>query len=167
MTFPRKLGSALVAVGCLSALTVAASPASAQPGAQAGSIIIKAGKAGASGRVSAGVSLPAGASMTGRVLLGRRVLCRAAKVKAKTDGALTEIGCRFPLRALVVKKPRSSQNGRYAPFVVVSIAIREALELEGVPEDVPIVLTVPIGGVAFETPFAPRIPPVQVPVNET
>ena len=105
--------------------------------------------------------------MTGKVLLGKRVLCKAARKRASTDGALTEIGCRFPLRALVVKKSRSSQNGRYAPFVVLSIAIREALELEGVPEDVPVGLTVPIGGVSFETPFAPRIPPVQIPVNGT
>ena len=167
MTRSRKFSSALVAVGCVFALTVAASPASAQPEAQTGSIIIKAGKVGASGRVSASVSLPTGASMTGKVFLGKRVLCRAAKKKASTDGALTEIGCRFPLRALVVKKSRSSQNGRYAPFVVLSIAIRNALAIEGVPEDVPIVLTFPIGGVSFETPLAPRIPPVQVPVNGT
>lgn len=105
--------------------------------------------------------------MTGKVLLGKRVLCRAAKKKASTDGALTEIGCRFPLRALVVKKSRASQNGQYAPFVVLSIAITKALAIEGVPEDVPVVLTFPIGGVSFETPFAPRIPPVQIPVNGT
>ena len=105
--------------------------------------------------------------MTGKVLLGKRVLCKAAKKKASTNGALTEIGCRFPLRALVVKKSRSSQNGKYAPFVVLSIAITKALAIEGVPEDVPVVLTFPIGGVSFETPFAPRIPPVQIPANGT
>ncbi|MFM9132836.1 MAG: hypothetical protein ACKORY_09045, partial [Actinomycetota bacterium] len=98
MTRSRKFVPALLTVGCVFALSVAASPASAQSEAETGSIIIKAGKVGASGRVSAGVSLPPGASMTGKVLLGKRVLCRAAKKKASTDGALTEIGCRFPLR---------------------------------------------------------------------
>lgn len=156
MTIYKKFRPAFFAVGCLAALAIAASPASAQSGAQAGSIGIKAGKDGSKyGRVSASILLPAGASMGGKVLLGKRVLCRAAKKKASTDGAPTEIGCRFPLRALAVKKSRSSQGGQYAPYVVLNIAVREALAMAGVefPPEVPVVLTVPIAIVSFNTAY--------------
>ena len=93
--------------------------------------------------------------MSGKVLFGKRVLCRAAKKKASTDGAPTEIGCEFPLRALAVKKARSSQSGQYLPFAVLSIAVREALTLEGVefPPEVPVVLTIPIAIASFEKTY--------------
>ena len=152
MTIPRKFRSVILAAGCLAALAVAASPASAQSGgAQSGSLDIKAGKDGSYGRLSAQLLLPPGASMRGKVLLGKRVLCVAARKKANADGSPTEIGCRFPLRALVVKKSRASQNGQYAPFVVLSLAVREALILDGVdiPAEVPVVLTIPVAVASF------------------
>lgn len=157
MTTHKKFRPAIFAVGCLAALAVAASPASAQSVPQTGSIAIKAGKDGKSGRVSASLLLPPGASMGGKVLLGKRVLCAAARKKANTDGTPTEIGCRFPLRALVVKKSRASQNGRYLPYVLLSIAVREALYLEdGVvfPSGVPIVLTIPVAIASFEKNYS-------------
>ena len=157
MTTHKTFRPAIFAVGCLAALTVAASPASAQSVPQTGSIAIKAGKDGKSGRVSASLLLPAGASMGGKVLLGKRVLCVAARKKANTDGTPTEIGCRFPLRALVAKKSRASQNGQYLPFVVLSIAVREALYVEdGVvfPPEVPVVLTIPVAIVSFEKNYS-------------
>ena len=157
MTTRKKFRPAIFAVGCLAALTVAASPASAQSVPQTGSIAIKAGKDGKSGRVSASLLLPAGASMGGKVLLGKRVLCAAARKKANTDGTPTEIGCRFPLRALVAKKSLASQNGRYLPYVLLSIAVREALYLEdGVvfPPEVPVVLTIPVAIASFEKNYS-------------
>ena len=155
MPISRKFRPAIFAIGCLAAMAVAASPASAQSGTQAGSIGIKAGKAGKSGRISASLLLPPGASMGGKVLLGKRVLCAAVRKKANTDGTPTEIGCRFPLRALVAKKSRTSQNGQYAPFVVLSIAVREALILDGVdiPPEVPVVLTIPVAVASFEKTY--------------
>lgn len=155
MTISKKFRPAIFAVGCLAALAVAASPASAQAVSPSGSIGVKAGKDGKSGRVSLTVNLPAGASIGGKVLLGKRVLCVAARKKANTDGTPTEIGCKFPLRALVAKKSKASQNGQYAPFVVLSIAVREALILDGVniPPEVPVVLTIPIAIVQFKTNY--------------
>ncbi len=155
MTISKKLRSVLLAVGCLAALAVAASPANAQSVAQSGSLGIKAGKDGSYGRISAQMLLPPGASMGGKVLVGKRVICVAARKKASTDGSPTEIGCRFPLRALVVKKSRASQNGQYAPFVVLSLAVRDALMLEGVeiPPEVPVVLTIPVAVASFEKTY--------------
>ncbi|MFM9127107.1 MAG: hypothetical protein ACKOTA_06050 [Solirubrobacterales bacterium] len=156
MTISKKFRPAIFAAGCLVALAVAASPASAQSGAQAGSIAIKAGKDGSkTGRVSASILLPAGASVGGKVLLGKRVLCVAARKKANTDGTPTEIGCRFPLRALAAKKARTSQNGQYAPYVVLNLLVWDALTMEGVdfPPGMPIVMTVPIAIASFEKTY--------------
>ncbi len=155
MTISKKFRSVLLAVGCLAALAVAASPANAQSVAQSGSLGIKAGKDGSYGRISAQMLLPPGASIGGKVLVGKRVICVAARKKASTDGSPTEIGCRFPLRALVVKKSRASQNGQYAPFVVLSLAVRDALMLEGVeiPPEVPVVLTIPVAVASFEKTY--------------
>lgn len=155
MTTSRKFNSALLALGVMAALAFAASPASAQSGAQAGSIGIQAGKDGTTGRVSASISLPAGASLSGKVLRGKRVLCVARTKKANADGAPTEIGCRFPLRALKVKKSRASQDGQYAGFVVLSLAVREVLLLDGVqiPAGLPIALTIPFAAATFEKDY--------------
>lgn len=155
MTISKKFRSVLLAVGCLAALAVAASPASAQSVAQSGSLGIKAGKDGSYGRISAQMLLPPGASIGGKVLVGKRVICVAARKKANTDGSPTEIGCRFPLRALAIKKSRASQNGQYAPFVVLSLAVRDALMLEGVeiPPEVPVVLTIPVAVASFEKTY--------------
>ena len=152
MFISKKFRPAILAAGCLSVLAVAASPASAQSGGtQSGSLGIKAGKDGSYGRISAQMLLPPGASIGGKVLIGKRVLCVAARKKANTDGSPTEIGCRFRLRALAIKKSRASQNGQYAPFVVLSLAVREALILEGVeiPPEVPVVLTIPVAAASF------------------
>ena len=157
MNIYKRFRPAIFAVGCLASLAVAASPASAQSVPQSGSIAIKAGKDGKSGRISASLLLPPGASMGGKVLLGKRVLCAAARKKANTDGTPTEIGCRFPLRALVAKKSRASQDGRYLPYVVLSIAVREALYMEdGVvfPPGVPVVLTIPVAIASFEKNYS-------------
>ncbi len=155
MTISKKFNSALLAVGFVAAMAIAASPASAQSGAQAGSIGLKAGKDGSFGRVSATVTLPAGASISGKVLRGKRVLCVARKKKANADGTPTEIGCRFPLRALKVKKSRASQDGQYAGFVVLSLAVREVLLLDGVqiPAGLPIALTIPFAAATFEKDY--------------
>lgn len=155
MTISKKFNSALLAVGFVAALAFAASPANAQSVSPSGSIGVKAGKDGSYGRVSLTVNLPADASISGKVLRGKRVLCVARKKKANADGVPTEIGCRFPLRALAIKKSKASQNGQYAPFVVLSIAVREALVLDGVdiPPEVPVVLTIPIAVAQFETNY--------------
>lgn len=157
MTIYKKFRPAIFAIGCLAALAVAASPASAESVPQTGSIAIKAGKDGKSGRISASLLLPPGASVGGKVLLGKRVLCAAARKKANTDGTPTEIGCRFPLRALVAKKSRTSQNGRYLPYVILSVAVREYLVVDEnvtFPPAVPVVLTIPVAIVSFEKNYS-------------
>lgn len=146
---------AVAALATLAALAVAASSASAQSGTPSGPLSsLKAGKDGSKGRISIQAALPPGSSVTSKVLLGKRVLCRGPKTKAVVGG-LTEIGCRFPLRALATKKSKSSQDGRYAPFVVLSIAVREVLLEAGtpIPADVPIALTIPITIAAFESDY--------------
>ena len=153
MPIHKKSRPAILAAGCLAALAVAASPASAQTG----SIGIKAGKDGSKyGRISTSLTLPAGASTKVKVLRGKRVLCATARKNANPDGSPTEIGCRFPLRALAARKSRSSQNGQYLPYVVLNIIVWDALTIDGVdfPPAMPIVMTVPVAIVSFEKAYS-------------
>ena len=154
MTFSRKFSSALLAVGCVTALAVGASPASAQlgplSGGLAGALGVTAVKDGSKGRVGAKIVLPVGTSVSGRVLLGKRVLCKAATKKQVTDGALTGISCSFPLRNLAAKKSnaRASLAGR---FVTLRLSIAAARTAQGEPVfPAPIIILVPIAVASFE-----------------
>lgn len=156
MTISKKFNSALLTVGFIAALAVAASPASAQTFPLAGTLAgkISAYKDGSSnGRVAVEVSgLPSGTLISGKLLLGKRVLCKAATRKRVAEVGPTQIGCNFPLRKLAAKKSgaRSSQ----APISKQAIAqFRfEMLANNKAVEPVPFVILIPIAIIAFETP---------------
>lgn len=149
MTIYKKFNSALLAVGFVAALAVAA-PASAQTLPLTGTLAgtISAYKDGSkTGRVAAEVSgLPAGTLVSGKVLLGKRVLCRAATKKRVTETGTIGIGCNFALRNLAAKKSgarTSQENGQYLTYRVEMLASGEA----SVP---PVIILIPIAITAFK-----------------
>lgn len=151
MTISKKFNSALLAVGFVAALAVAASPASAQTLPLTGSLVgsLNAYKDGTSkGHFDAEVALPVGASVSAKVLLGKRVLCKAAKKKQVTEGALTKVSCNFPLRNLANKKAQSSAAG----FVYARLEMEAYREANGQPAlPAPVIILIPITIKAFQT----------------
>lgn len=151
MTISKKFNSALLAVGFVAALAVAASPASAQTLPLTGSLVgsLNAYKDGTSkGHFDAEVALPVGASVSAKVLLGKRVLCKAAKKKQVTEGALTKVSCNFPLRNLANKKAQASTSG----FVYARLEMEAYREANGQPAlPAPVIILIPITIKAFQT----------------
>jgi len=151
MTLGKKLSSVLLPVGCAAVLAVGVSPASAQSvtqqsiqwGPQAGSVGVNAVRQGARIRVSASISLPAGASVSGKLQLGKRVLCRAARKKQVTEEALTEVSCSFPTKLLKTKRSRarSSQTPTQQQYAKLIITVSLAALAKDAP---PVVLAIPL-----------------------
>ena len=150
MTISKKFNSALLAVGFVAALAVAASPASAQTLPLTGSLVgsLNAYKDGTSkGHFDAEVALPVGASVSAKVLLGKRVLCKTAKKKQVTEGALTKVSCNFPLRNLANRKAQSSATG----FVYARLEMEAYREANGQPAlPAPVIILIPIAVTAFQ-----------------
>ena len=150
MTISKKFNSALLAVGFVAALAVAASPASAQTLPLTGSLVgsLNAYKDGTSkGHFDAEVGVPVGASVSAKVLLGKRVLCKTAKKKQVTEGALTKVSCTFPLRKLANRKAQASAGG----FVYARLEMEAYRDADGKPVlPAPVIILIPIAVTAFQ-----------------
>ena len=95
--------------------------------------------------MTADIALPVGASVSGRLQLGKRVLCRAARKKQVAEGATTRISCTFPARYLKARKSGAKSSQTPTPTQQQYAKLIISVSLAALAKDAPpVVLAIPL-----------------------